>query len=503
MISNSSPSLQNSETPPSYTSHDSTPQHLNGYDISAQAPNSYSSSLDCPITSGSSTVTSTNHYEYSSYPTSSQYGSPYTSHNVSPSDYLSQQGSAYSNQLGSTYSNNQDSVYSNQLGYLPSITYSAYQGTSQNNTHYQGLSQNTIYQESSLNTAYSSDQESIPSTLPPDYDEVIRDTKGKTPVQYNFGRGPLSSLLNAANAHLLAPRGTAPLLPLSSLKSTAGKMAKDFVEDMLSETLDRKEERDRRRSFRKTEREQDIARISEQWDGLVKNVFPETEGRLEKKQHGPLVFEEDWSGNECSLKTSNGPLTVRGKLRARDHVSLENRNGSITLEQPLFTSGQLHIKNRNGALELKGSVQVGKLEIQLRNAPISIDSHLESKYTEIKTRNGPIMLTQVIAKNKLTVKTTNSPIVLHVLELESNSDISVESTNAPVTVYLPRTFSGRFSVTSNSSSTASVTPRTLNYQLVLDRDEVNRKQGWCINMGNKSNAQISVKTTHAPALLYI
>ncbi|CAO0799606.1 unnamed protein product [Mucor circinelloides] len=102
-------------------------------------------------------------------------------------------------------------------------------------------------------------------------------------------------------------------------------------------------------------------------------------------------------------------------------------------------------------------------------------------------------------------KTSNASVEIHINDIVSDSaTIEIESTNAPVNVHLPSTFSGYFSVKTSSSAVASVVAKNSeSCELRFETDEKSKKEGRCKNFGNKSNIEVIIKTSNAPATLYI
>ncbi|KAI9264815.1 hypothetical protein BY458DRAFT_490911 [Sporodiniella umbellata] len=330
--------------------------------------------------------------------------------------------------------------------------------------------------------------ESTGDRAPPDYESATQSRRA-VPQPSSFG-----GLLSAASSQFLGPRDMhRPLLPVRSLRVATGEMATQWVDAMVREAV---EQRDRVQ----TKAIESIERVIQEGSIEAGQGHKRWE---EKLKSGALRFEEDWSGDTCYLKTSNGPLTVQGTIRVRRQLVLENKNGSVTVHGPLFSQGEVQIKVRQGTLQLKGSVQVGRLQILLRQAPVLIESHLESKQTRIKTKNAPITLTQVVAHKRLEVVTNNSPITLHVVAIDADSEIYVGTTHAPVEVYLPSTFSGSFAVSTSASSTARVSTRTHHSEMDFERNDTYKKEGTCKNLGSKANGRVVIRTTHAPVSLYI
>lgn len=392
-----------------------------------------------------------------------------------------------------------------------------------------------------------------PVSSPPDYDETMHE-KRKEPVhQRRSFQGPLGSVFEIVNN--VAPASRTTISTLSATAAEATKMALNMVDDIMSETFDKKEERVRRRATRKEQRREERERMAQQFEHLAsafsgfkprpysqcgsssaspnfghhpwqhtpilgscsksnssssgsscgsRSGNSNNARKLEMKHsHGPLTHDGDWSGDECRLKTSNGILTVNGSLEAKDSISLETNNGSIVVNGSISSRKYIDIKSTNGTLYIQRQLTARELQINMQNVPINISVPIQADRVDIRTKNAPITLTQILVSKELVVKTTNAPIVMHVIGILKDAEIRVESTNAPVTVYLPKTFSGRFYIASSSNSSANITPIYGSSRLVLEKDEHYKKDGKCLHMDDKPNKTLSVRTTNAPAVVYI
>ncbi|KAG1177998.1 hypothetical protein G6F70_002067 [Rhizopus microsporus] len=390
------------------------------------------------------------------------------------------------------------------------------------------------------------------SSSPPDYDETMYE-KRKEPLHQRSFQGPLGSVFEMVNN--VAPASRTTINTLSATAAEATKMALNMVDDIMSEAFDRKEERMRRRATRKEQRREERERMAQQFEHLAsafsgfkprpysqcgsssispnfgyhpwqptsilgscsKSNSSSNESscgsrsgnsnnvrKLEMKHsHGPLTHDGNWSGDECRLKTSNGILTVNGSLEAKDSISLETNNGSIVVNGSISSRKYIDIKSTNGTLYIQRQLTARELQINMQNGPININVPIQADRIDIRTKNAPITLTNILVSKELVVKTTNAPIVMHVVGILKDAEIRVESTNAPVTVYLPKTFSGRFYIASSSNSSANITPISGCSRLVLEKDEHYKKDGKCLHMDDKPNKTLNVKTTNAPAVVYI
>jgi uncharacterized Zn ribbon protein len=229
--------------------------------------------------------------------------------------------------------------------------------------------------------------------------------------------------------------------------------------------------------------------------------------KLEMKQsNSPLKVHQSWSGKECRLKTSNGPLNVHGSLTASDSIELESSNGQIVVDGALISLKDLRVKTSNGVFIVHGDSIVAKdLQVHMSNAPLQLKSFIEAKRIELKTKNAPVIIGNIAVGSELYVKTCNSPIEIHIVSIASRSaHIEIETSNAPVSVYLPSDFSGYFNVKSNWLGSSSIVAKS-NESIVLkyDTNESSKKSGSCKNLGNKSDVDITIKTSNASATMYI
>lgn len=224
------------------------------------------------------------------------------------------------------------------------------------------------------------------------------------------------------------------------------------------------------------------------------------------KTNAPLELNESWSGSSCHLKTTNGHLTVHGSLSATDNILLENSNGNVVVEGQLLASHTICVKASNGIFVVRGeSIIANYVDVQISNSPLQINSFIQAARISLKTKNAPVNLGNISLGTELIVKTSNSPIDIHVLDIASGSaKIHVESSNAPVNVYVPSSFSGYFSVKSNSTGSANIVAKSTEQSLLqFDVNEQSKKEGSCKNLGNKSNIEIEIRTSNATATLYI
>ncbi|CEG78670.1 hypothetical protein RMATCC62417_13244 [Rhizopus microsporus] len=388
------------------------------------------------------------------------------------------------------------------------------------------------------------------SSSPPDYDETMHGKRKQPLHQRRSFQGPLGSVFEMVNN--VAPASRTTINTLSATAAEATKMALNMVDDIMSETFDSKEERVRRRATRKEQRREERERMAQQFEHLASafsgfkprpysqcgssSISPNfgyhpwqptpvlggcsksksnsncgnrsgnsnNTRKLEMKHsHGPLTHDGNWSGDECRLKTSNGILTVNGSLEAKDSILLETNNGSVIVNGSIASRKYIDIRSTNGTLYIQRQLTARELHINMQNGPIDINVPIQADRIDIRTKNAPITLTQILVSKELVVKTTNAPIVMHVIDILKDAEIRVESTNAPVTVYLPKTFSGRFYIASSSNSSANITPISGSSRLVLEKDEHYKKDGKCLHMDDKPNKTLNVKTTNAPTVVYI
>ncbi|CAO3647114.1 unnamed protein product [Mucor hiemalis] len=172
----------------------------------------------------------------------------------------------------------------------------------------------------------------------------------------------------------------------------------------------------------------------------------------------------------------------------------------------MLAGQKVNIRTSNGQFIVRGdSVIANEVDIQVSNAPLQLNSIIQAKKINLKTKNAPITIGNISMGAELYGKTSNAPIEIHIVEIASSSaKIEVESSNAPVNVYVPSTFSGYFSVKSNMVGSANVVAKSAEQSIIeYQVDEHSKKQGTCKNFGNKSSIEISIKTSNAAATLYI
>lgn len=377
-------------------------------------------------------------------------------------------------------------------------------------------------------------------------------------IRYDPRRGPIGNIFNiaekfvgnaanAANVAIGAPPSPSPAefgnniaRSATLMANNASRAAMGYVENIMGGQSSRREERKERREERREKREIKREQKKERRDckrggsgrrhsdgassgscsssgssGGSNNGLPgqsttadcDNTERLEIiKSNTMLTLDESWSGRECHLKTSNGLLTVRGSLSASKSIQLESSNATLTVEGQILAGDKVQVRTTNGQFIVRGNSVVAKeLDVQVSNAPLQFSSFIQAKRIYLKTKNAPITMGNISMGAELYAKTSNAPIEIHIVEIGSSSaKIEVESSNAPVNVYVPSTFSGYFSVKSNMAGSANVVAKSTEQSMIeYQVDERSKKQGTCKNFGNKSSIEISIKTSNAAATLYI
>ncbi|KAI7898379.1 uncharacterized protein BX663DRAFT_525111 [Cokeromyces recurvatus] len=224
-----------------------------------------------------------------------------------------------------------------------------------------------------------------------------------------------------------------------------------------------------------------------------------------KQSNSPLIYEHSWSGHKCELQTSNGHIEVQGSLIAKELIDLNASNGHITVDGELHSS-EIHVNTSNGCFRVNGTSLIAqdKLMIKISNAPLTFDNTLiQSKRIELTTKNGPVFLRHVKVKDMLSVITSNASVNVYLDEMGDHAKIFIETSNAPIAVHLPKTFSGYFELKSNSSGSASVITSQSDGMLTLNKDKHCKKSGTYNRHGVKTDIEVYIETTNASAVLYI
>lgn len=178
----------------------------------------------------------------------------------------------------------------------------------------------------------------------------------------------------------------------------------------------------------------------------------------------------------------------------------------MVIDGQLLASNLIRVKSSNGVFTVRGdSIISNKLDVSLTNAPLQIQSFIQATHISLKTKNAPVNLSNVSLGKELAVKTSNAPIDIHILDISrDNASIHIETSNASVNVYVPSSFAGRFSVKSSSTGSANVSAKSTEQSLLhFTTNESSKKEGSCKNVNNKSNFEITIKTSNAVANLYI
>jgi hypothetical protein len=228
-----------------------------------------------------------------------------------------------------------------------------------------------------------------------------------------------------------------------------------------------------------------------------------------KQSNSPLELSESWTGRECQLKNTNGNITVHGSLNANRSIQLENHNGTITIDGQLLATKDIYIKVNNGAIVIHGESIISKnLTIENNNSPLQFNNFIEAKKIYFKTKNAPVTLNNISVGSQLYAKTTNSPVDIFINDIGSvkEAKIGIETTNAPVNVYVPSKYAGKFEVKSKYGTAMVVAKSIDKSMLTFTKEENENKTGIItriISGGNKTDSAIVIKTTNAPATLYI
>lgn len=226
-----------------------------------------------------------------------------------------------------------------------------------------------------------------------------------------------------------------------------------------------------------------------------------------KQSNSPLELKLSWTGAECQLKNSNGDIMIHGSLNANKSIHLESNKGDITIAGRMLATKDIHVKAINGIFDARGESIIAKsVHIEHSNRPINLKSIIEAKKITIRTTNAPIKVSNISVGGQLNVKTTNAAIEVFINDIGSTTvKMFIESTNAPVNVYVPNKYSGSFNLRSNNglvtvvSKFADVSKSVVTY----NTNEDSKKTGNCKNSWNTGKCSVNIKTTNAPATLYI
>ncbi|KAI9469758.1 MAG: hypothetical protein EXX96DRAFT_587322 [Benjaminiella poitrasii] len=338
---------------------------------------------------------------------------------------------------------------------------------------------------------------------------------------YNTNKGPIGNILSLASG----------LLDSGKTNTPAATIAKNFVEDLVNSRSERREDRQQARSLRKEQRHKrreahrdrrDERRSSRSFgnsgsseasssrsrsSSTTTKKSPVDDGKLRMKQsNSQLVYNDSWSGRSCDLSTSNGQLEVHGSLFATSLIELQSSNGHISVDGDI-RAHDVQVVTRNGPFMVHGASLTAdrKLKIESTNAPLQFENTtVRAKKIQMTTKNGPVMLRRVYIEDLLEVKSKNGPMEIHVKEIiSSDAEIHIETTNAPIIVYLPKTFAGHFDISSSSSNAVTLVKTSDESKIKFERNEKHKKSGICKHMGIKSSINVYVKTSNAPVTLHI
>ncbi|KAG2189764.1 hypothetical protein INT46_005822 [Mucor plumbeus] len=355
-------------------------------------------------------------------------------------------------------------------------------------------------------------------------------------ITYDVNRGPIGNVLglagnivgyttsralgvtSAATGAAFGTVGAATDIASTSVRnaSNSARSAMGIVEEFVNAKIERRDERMRAKSLRKDQRcerremkheQREARKCQKAWGSCDRNTsdsyvinsndytnngsqphqahapygsHQDSRKLFIKQSNKPFVFDRSWTGEECTLQTSNGHLSVHGSLTASDKINLETSNANITVDGQLMAKNSISIKTSNGVFNLQGpSISTKELKIITNNAPLNYNSFIEAKTIDLKTKNAPIILSTVSVGSELRAKTSNASVEIHINDIVSNSAIiEIESSNAPVNVHVPNNFSGYFSVKTSSSAHASVVAKNSeNCELNFETDENNYNAG--------------------------
>jgi hypothetical protein len=222
-----------------------------------------------------------------------------------------------------------------------------------------------------------------------------------------------------------------------------------------------------------------------------------------KRKNMAFEFKENWYGKDCSINTSNGHLSIRGTLEAKESIILKCSNGTLAIDGDLVSRKSITAEGSNGPVVLRGQTIMSKyISIKTSNAPLEFNTMIQGEYVKLKTSNAPIILTNLTVSTELNVKSSNAPIEIHIDDLGPKAEVHIETSQAPVKVFMPRNFAGEFSVKTSLSSTEVVT-KSEGTDVTITKDEGTYTKGVCTKYGQKGKAIVTIKTSMAHATLYL
>lgn len=237
----------------------------------------------------------------------------------------------------------------------------------------------------------------------------------------------------------------------------------------------------------------------------TRKPLSKNKGKLYIKQsNSPLELNESWSGRKCHLLNSNGNITVHGSLVSDGSIQLETTKGNITIDGHIVASKDIDVKSSYGIFSVHGSsIIANNLTIENSHSPLQLNNLIEVKKLFIKNKNAPIVMNRISLVTQLSIKATKTSVDICIRDIKSSSaKMEIETTNAPVNVYLSSKFSGEFDIKSKKGRVTVVVCSGAFGTLSFDNNEDSFKSGR-FKSGKKSKNLIYIRTCNAPATIYI
>lgn len=223
-----------------------------------------------------------------------------------------------------------------------------------------------------------------------------------------------------------------------------------------------------------------------------------------KQSNNPLELNESWSGRKCHLFNRNGSIAVHGSMVANGSIHLETSKGNITVDGHMVAAKDIYVKSSHGLFSVLGSSIIAEtLTIINSQHPLHLDKQIEAKKLVITNKNSPVVMSRISIVSLLSIRATKASVDICIREIKSSSaKIEIETSKAPVNVYVSSEFSGNFDIKSKNGAVAVVVCNNAFGTLSFDNHKDFFKSG-CFKRGKKAKNTIYIRTCNAPATLYI
>lgn len=217
------------------------------------------------------------------------------------------------------------------------------------------------------------------------------------------------------------------------------------------------------------------------------------------RSHNHIEINQSFMGSECRLQTMNGHIQVHGSVSVSNDVSLKTPNGNIVVDGDLSAGQHISVDAANGSFVVNGqSIMARSIQVSTTGPLHFNHNFMEADVVQLRTRNAPVTLAHVSVGSQLSVTTSNAAVEVRVEEItHATAILDIETNNAPVSVYLPMSFMGRFSVISTTQASVVCKSNMMQYNI----NKAHEKEGMII--GGNPNIQVRIRTSNAPATLYI